>query len=104
MAKDRRDRYRSPDDLVIDLGKLLEGKKPLLARSDVQATVLADAADYEEEAEPEVVTRDQMRRLKREIGWTRGRRRMPWAATVLVVALAWLAVVFSLLFILGFFR
>ena len=101
MAKDRRDRYRLPDDLVIDLKKLLEGKKPLLARSDVQTAVLTDAADYEEEVEPEVVTREEMRRLKREIGWGRHRRRLSWMLTALVIALAWLAIVFSLLFVLG---
>ncbi len=97
MSKSPRERYASPNDLVTDLKRVLEGKLPLLARSDASLTVLADAAEWEEEAEPQIVTRDEMRRLKRAIGWGR-RRGMPIGLTIMVVVLAMLAIVLSLLY------
>ncbi len=101
MAKDRRERYRTPDDLIIDIKRLLEGRKPLLARSDVHMAVLADAADYEDEAIPEMVTREQMRKLKRELGWGSRRVNLRLGVTIIVVALVWMAVVFGVLYMLG---
>jgi serine/threonine-protein kinase len=49
MAKDRKQRYRSPDDLVIDLECLLNGEPPKLARQRIEAATLQELAEGEEE-------------------------------------------------------
>jgi serine/threonine-protein kinase len=57
MAKDRGQRYRSPDDLIIDLECLLNGEPPKLARQKIEAATLRNLAegeaDEDEEDEPE---------------------------------------------------
>ncbi len=54
MAKDRAQRYRNPDDLIIDLEYLLNGQPPRLARQYIEASTLRqlEAGDEEEEAAP----------------------------------------------------
>lgn len=86
MAKDRRDRYRGPEDLAVDLRRIAEGKKPQLARVDMKVAALADAARFEEEAEAEMVTPEEMRRLKKKIGWSSGRLNIPFAAKAAIFA------------------
>ena len=49
MAKDRRQRYKSADDLIIDLECLLNGQPPKLARSKIEAGTLEGLAEGEEE-------------------------------------------------------
>jgi serine/threonine-protein kinase len=54
MAKDRRQRYRSPEDLIIDLECLLAGQPPKLARQRIQQGTLeqlAEGASDEDEEE-----------------------------------------------------
>jgi serine/threonine-protein kinase len=53
MAKDRRQRYRTPDDLIIDLECLLNGDPPKLARQRLEADTLRGLAGGEEEVEDE---------------------------------------------------
>jgi serine/threonine protein kinase len=64
MARNREHRYRTPDDLIVDLECLLSGEPPRLARRQIPAEVLADLArgdadeeeddaDGEELSEPE---------------------------------------------------
>ena len=55
MAKDREQRYRSPDDLIMDLEYLLSGEPPRLARQRIEAATLEQLAEgeAEEEEEPE---------------------------------------------------
>ncbi len=57
MAKDRRKRYASADDLIIDLECLLLGEPPKLARRKIEAGTLRElaegAADEEDEATAE---------------------------------------------------
>jgi serine/threonine-protein kinase len=57
MAKDRRKRYQTPDDLIIDLECLLAGKGPKLARQKIEAATLQDLSkgddDEAEEADEE---------------------------------------------------
>jgi serine/threonine protein kinase len=54
MAKDRRQRYRTPDDLIIDLECLLNGEPPKLARQKIEAAMLEGlAAGEADEDEPE---------------------------------------------------
>jgi len=55
MAKDRRQRYRNPDDLIVDLECLLNGESPKLIRQRIEAATLEDLAggDADEEEEPE---------------------------------------------------
>jgi serine/threonine-protein kinase len=101
MSKDVRERYSSPNELIIDLKRLLAGQRPLLVRSDAALTVLADAAEWEEEAEPEIVTPDEMQRLKHALGWGRRVPRVPLVFAILVAALAVLAILFAALY---FFR
>jgi serine/threonine-protein kinase len=55
MAKDRRQRYRTPADLIIDLECLLNEEPPKLARQRLEAASLARLAEGEEDdGEPEV--------------------------------------------------
>lgn len=49
MAKDRNLRYRSPDDLIIDLECLLNGEPPKLARQQIESSRLEELIEGEEE-------------------------------------------------------
>ncbi len=49
MAKDRRQRYRNPDDLILDLECLLNGEPPKLVRQRIQAATLKELAQGDEE-------------------------------------------------------
>src|SRR5207244_6519010 len=51
MAKDRRQRYQRPDDLIIDLECLFTGAPPKLARQRLEAATLKDLAEGEEDVE-----------------------------------------------------
>jgi serine/threonine-protein kinase len=53
MAKDRRQRYRTPDDLIIDLECLLGGAPPKLARQRIEVSTLEQLAEGEAEDEDE---------------------------------------------------
>jgi serine/threonine-protein kinase len=60
MAKDRRQRYESTEDLIIDLECLLNRKPPKLARERIQLETLSELAkgesDEEDDEEDEVTT------------------------------------------------
>jgi eukaryotic-like serine/threonine-protein kinase len=45
MAKDRSVRYATPQDLLIDLKNLLQGKPPMLAGQSLSASAMAQLAD-----------------------------------------------------------
>jgi serine/threonine-protein kinase len=49
MAKDRRQRYRKADDLIIDLECLLSGEAPKLARQHIESETLAALSEGETE-------------------------------------------------------
>ena len=51
MAKDRAQRYRAPDDVILDLECLLNGEPPKLARQRIEATTLKGLAEGEAEEE-----------------------------------------------------
>jgi eukaryotic-like serine/threonine-protein kinase len=51
MAKDRNQRYRSADDLIIDLECLLAGEPPRLARKKIEASTLAGLTEGESDEE-----------------------------------------------------
>src|SRR5262249_40646390 len=51
MAKDRRQRYQTPGDLITDLEFLLNGEPPKLARQRAHAATLQDLADGEVDEE-----------------------------------------------------
>jgi serine/threonine-protein kinase len=54
LAKDRRQRYQTADDLIIDLECLLAGEPPRLARQRIEAATLGGLAEGEEdEGEPD---------------------------------------------------
>jgi serine/threonine-protein kinase len=53
LAKDRRERYQKPEDLIIDLECLLNDEPPRLARQRIEASTLASLAEGEEEEENE---------------------------------------------------
>jgi eukaryotic-like serine/threonine-protein kinase len=55
MAKDRRRRYQTPNELIVDLECLLEGERPRLARQ----LLLGGRAAGEEEWETEVVQEEE---------------------------------------------
>ena len=67
MAKDRRQRYPSADDLILDLESLLKGQPPKLARERIEAGTLNELAkgepDEEEEPDPIVPTEEIPNRL-----------------------------------------
>ena len=51
MAKDREERYRSPEDLIVDLECLLQGERPKIAEQKMDALAMlsqGEAADEEE--------------------------------------------------------
>jgi serine/threonine protein kinase len=48
MAKDRNLRYATPQDLIIDLKALLQGKPPMLAGQSLTASAMAQLADGDE--------------------------------------------------------
>lgn len=51
MAKERKQRYRNPDDLIVDLECLLNGEPPKLARQRIEAATLQELAEGDEEEE-----------------------------------------------------
>ncbi len=51
LAKDRDQRYRNAEDLIIDLECLLAGEAPKLARQKIEASTLRGLAEGEEEEE-----------------------------------------------------
>jgi serine/threonine protein kinase len=51
MAKNRRERYQQPDDLILDLECLLAGEAPKLARQKIEASTLKVLAEGEEDEE-----------------------------------------------------
>jgi serine/threonine-protein kinase len=53
MAKKRRRRYPSPDDLIIDLECLLVGEPPKLARQQIEESTLEELAGGEREVDSE---------------------------------------------------
>jgi len=99
MAKDRRDRYRTPDEVVLDLRRMLEGKKPLLARTDSRIAVLADAAKWEDSTRPDATHQTDFLHLGGRKGW-RPKHRIPLSFKILVIALACLTMLFSILYII----
>lgn len=79
MAKDRRQRYRSAEDLIIDLECLLKGDPPKLARERIEAGTLQALAEGDQDDEVQVRPR---------------RRRQPEPSAATAV---WLALLGSLL-------
>jgi serine/threonine protein kinase len=53
MAKDRKQRYRTPDELIVDLECLLAGEAPRLARQHFGASALSGLAGGEVDEEDE---------------------------------------------------
>jgi len=53
MTKDRKKRYRHPDELIIDLESLLNGESPKMARQRIEAAMLQDLAEGEADEEEE---------------------------------------------------
>jgi serine/threonine protein kinase len=48
MARDRQQRYATPQDVLLDLRRLLQGESPLLARKQIKESLLADLAEGDE--------------------------------------------------------
>jgi serine/threonine-protein kinase len=51
MAKDREQRYRTPEELILDLECLLRGEPPKLARQRIEAATLQRLAEGDAEHE-----------------------------------------------------
>jgi serine/threonine-protein kinase len=57
MAKDRKQRYRNPDDLIFDLECLLNGEPPKLVKQHIEAAMLKGLAEGEEDREEDEAPR-----------------------------------------------
>src|SRR5262249_38766123 len=57
MKRKREERYQSPDDLVFDLERVLNGERPRLAYQRSAAATLAGLADGEEDEDDEAEPR-----------------------------------------------
>ena len=53
MAKDRKNRYRNPDDLIIDLECLMNNEPPKMARQRIEAATLKELAEGEADEDEE---------------------------------------------------
>jgi serine/threonine protein kinase len=100
MAKDRDDRYQTPDDLIIDLECLLSGQRPQLARRPGEED---DEEECEEEAKDEG---GKPRRKKRKPRKLRRRekddfesRRVPFWWLVIVLGLLGMSVLLNLVLV-----
>ena len=51
MAKNREDRYRNPDDLILDLKCLLAGERPMIAEQKAETLAGLAEGDYDEAAD-----------------------------------------------------
>lgn len=100
MSKDQRDRYTTPGEMMGDLRRLMDGAKPRLARSDAAMNALSDAAEWEDKALPQVVTREQMRALKKRIGWGGGFRISNTVMLIMLVVFL-IALVINILILKG---
>jgi serine/threonine protein kinase len=85
MAKDREDRYRTPEELIIDLECLLIGEPPRLARQHFSAALLAGLAEGEEATDE---ARRKRRKKKKELEdqdleWWQRKAPMWWVLTAL---------------------
>jgi eukaryotic-like serine/threonine-protein kinase len=85
MAKDREDRYRTPEELIIDLECLLNGEPPRLARQHFSAALLAGLAEGEEATDE---SRRKRRKKKKEMAeedleWWQRKAPMWWVLTAL---------------------
>jgi serine/threonine-protein kinase len=67
MAKDRNQRYRSPDDLILDLECLLNNQPPKLARGRIAPGTLEELAEGDTEEEEENRTTRRRRKRLQEI-------------------------------------
>lgn len=76
MAKNRKERYRTPDDLIFDLKCLLAGEPPKLARQRMKSSTLQELAegdigdedDEDEDMDEEEEEEDRPRRRRRNKG------------------------------------
>lgn len=100
MAKDRRERYRLPDELATDVRRVLRGQSPLLARSDAQSAALAAAASYEDGA-AETVMSQPMTFLGRKVSEAVPGLHIPFAVKSALFAVSVCAVAFFILHCLG---
>jgi len=65
MAKNRKVRYQTPDDLIIDLECLLNGEAPKLARQKIEAGTLSALSEGSEEGEEEEEEEEERERPSR---------------------------------------
>jgi hypothetical protein len=101
MAKDRRDRYRTPDEAVIDLKRMLDGRKPLLARTDSRISVLTDAAKWEDTAATEAPGGRNHLYIRNQRKWGAKREaHIPTSMKILIAVLAFMAILFSTLYVI----
>lgn len=62
MAKDRNDRYRTPDDLILDLKCLLQGERPILAHQKAEDLASLAEGDAEDDSDSGAGMSDQQLR------------------------------------------
>jgi len=53
MAKNRENRYRNPEDLILDLKCLLQGEPPMLAAKKAESLAGLSEGDYDDDAAAE---------------------------------------------------
>ncbi len=80
MAKDRAARYATPQDLIMDLKSLMEGKPPVLAREKIGAATMAGLAEGDE-AEEAPAHHGQYNRTLEDLATRLNRSRL-WITTL----------------------
>jgi hypothetical protein len=93
MAKDRDDRYQTPDDLIIDLECLLNGQRPQLARRPGEEDEEEEAEESREgEAAKPRRKKRKLRKLRRKGKEDFESRQVPFWWLVIVLGLLGMSV------------
>jgi serine/threonine-protein kinase len=88
MAKNREDRYRDPNDLILDLKCLLQGERPMIAAQKLES--LAKLAEGEfAEGQPEMISAATEGQLRQMAGYVNSRNNII-AAMAVILALSFL--------------
>jgi serine/threonine-protein kinase len=84
MAKNREDRYRDPNDLILDLKCLLQDERPMIAAQKLESLASLAVGDRTEE-EPETISAHAEAQLIKMAGYVNGRNNVIVVLGILLV-------------------